>query len=94
LGDVVEEGDGDGRAVANGGGGWGASDDREELIEGDHMFEPISREQFIEQVKCVLQDEVSRAVTLSDEQLQLLDGGVVHPPNHGRCRWWWWLHPD
>jgi hypothetical protein len=78
---VVEEGDNDDRAVANGGGGWGASDDGEELVEGDHMSRSISGEQFVEQVQCVFRGEVSRAVTLSVEQLQLLARGVVHPSN-------------
>jgi hypothetical protein len=77
---VVEEGDGDGRAIINGGGAWSASGDSEELGEGDHRTGPGSLEQFIEQVKRVLWGEVSRGVTLSDEPLQLLARAVVHPP--------------
>jgi hypothetical protein len=74
-------------------GGWGASNDNEDLGEGDHKTGSGSLEQFIEQVKCVLWVEVSQAITLSDEPLQVLARVVVHPPCHG-CRQWWWLHPD
>jgi hypothetical protein len=48
-----------------------ASDDSEELVEGDHRTKPGSLEQFVEQVKCVHRGEVSRAARHSDEPLQL-----------------------
>ena len=58
LDHAVEQGHGERRAFAHGGGDRGASDGGEQLVEGVNGAGPRSVKQFIEQIECVLGAEV------------------------------------
>jgi len=78
-GHADKQGHGERRAVVHGGGDRGVSDGGGELVEGVNGAGPRLEKQLVEQTECVLGAKVSRAVTDSDEALQLPGRAVVVP---------------